>query len=95
MNIYIIFVLIFICHIAFAWRTQLMINRSIVFNSFQKQFNSILSWVIPFLWSFIVRSVLKERNNSVNTKTRRRKSKGNNSDNWENLTGYGGGSGID
>lgn len=87
-------------HVIYAWRTQLKINETTSFNSFQKRFNSVLIWVIPFFWSLITRSIIREPKIQVMTKShRKRGSSGDNSDNWMGLTGGGdmdsGGGGSD
>jgi len=42
-------------HLYIAWRTQLMINQTPLLNTFQRRFSTILNWMIPLIWSWVVR----------------------------------------
>ncbi len=68
---YILITAISLAHIFICWRTQLLINGSFL-TSFQKRLNSVLIWVLPFLWAFIVRSVVKRSEIKVMTKKDRK-----------------------
>ncbi|MEO1050911.1 MAG: hypothetical protein AAFX87_09795 [Bacteroidota bacterium] len=77
-------------HLYLAYKTQLMIDKAIVFTTFQKRINSLLSWLIPFFWAYIVRFILKSSESKTMTKKDRDKDRGGFSDNWWHLTGGGG-----
>jgi|GEM_PF-2385853 len=93
MNILIIIMLLLL-HLGSAGRTQMLINATPLLNSYQKKLNSALIWIIPFVWSMITRSMIKPPKTTVMTKSKRKTRTGKNSDNWEGLTGYGGGSSV-
>ncbi len=80
-------------HLVFAGITQVKIAKTKYLNTNQKTFNSILNWVIPYAWGFLIRSMIAEPKHMVTTKKNRKRNSGGNSDNWESLTGYGGDSG--
>lgn len=88
---HLLIVIIGICYLAFAWRTQLLINKSVLLTPIQKIINTILNWSIPFIWSLVTITMIKPPTNSVMTKAKRKSSKGN-TDNWEHMTGGGGSS---
>lgn len=88
-----ILAILLLLHLIFGWRTQMMIHKTVMLNPFQKRINSILNWFIPFLWGFLIRNTIKPSEVDVVTKANRKNRKGKNSDNWKDLTGYGGGSG--
>lgn len=71
------------------WVT-IKIMRSKFLNVKQKIFNSIATWLIPFIWGLIVSSMIKP----VDKSKKRIKSSSTNSDKWRNLTGGGGGLNI-
>jgi len=88
-----LFVLILIAHLIVAGSTQKIINRSRLLTPARKRTNTWLNWLLPFLWSAIVRHVIAPlKGPKVKTKASRRKRRwGRNTDNWQNLTGGGGG----
>lgn len=86
----IIISLLLICHLVFASITQLKINKTNTLSPSQKKINTVLIWIIPFIWAFIVRPFIKESKIKVMTKSNRKTKSGRNTDNWEHLTGYGG-----
>lgn len=49
----------------------MLINRSLL-NRFQKRVNSILTWLIPFIWAYVVKSVIKRSKPKVMTKKDRK-----------------------
>jgi hypothetical protein len=79
-----------VLHLIVAWRTQRMINKTVVLTPNQKRINSTLNLLVPFLWSFIVLQMIKPSKVSVITKSNRKTRKGKHTDNWQGLTGYGG-----
>ena len=76
-------------HLLFAWTTHYFILNSKRLNKRQKSNWLLLNWSIPILWSIIVRIKLKEKKNDVMTKAKRKRSSGNNTDNWMGMTGGG------
>jgi len=84
--------IIFIGYLIFSLVVEIRIIRSQLINSTQKLFNSILLWIIPFIWGLLVINLLKPNNPGVMTKEQRRIRKTKFSDNWEQLTGFGGSS---
>lgn len=91
----IILAVLLLLHIIMAWRAQATVSLSDALNDSQKKINIVLVWVIPFLWSFLIRNIIKSSKPRVMTKAQRGSSKGKNTDNWENLTGYGGTNTVD
>ena len=65
--------------------------ESNILDNDQKRMNTIMLWLIPFVWGLIVRSILKT-NHSTNLNVSNKKyNSHSNFDNWKNLTGMGGG----
>ncbi len=60
-----------VVHLIVSWRTQVLINRSLL-TLFQKRFNSILNWLIPFIWPLIVKIMIKPPANPVTIKKDRK-----------------------
>lgn len=69
---------------------QWKIYRSQLINRQQKIFNSIFLWIIPFLWGILVLSLIKPANFGVIAKVQRKTRQYKFSDNWHELTGFGG-----
>ena len=63
-----IFIIFIILHIAISLPIQIKISNTITLSKFQKKINSILLWLIPFLWALIVKSVLKSTKGFVDNK---------------------------
>lgn len=78
-------------HVILAAITQVKIFRTKYLNVYQKTFNSIMNWVIPYAWGFLIRTMIAEPKIKVLTKKDRRRNPNSNSDHWEGLTGLGGG----
>lgn len=68
---YIIIIALSVAHLAISWRTQVLINRSLL-NRFQKRVNSILTWLFPFIWAFVVKTMIKPPKNLVTIKKDRK-----------------------
>ena len=66
------------------------IEESEYLNQKQKRVNTVLLWLIPFIWGFIINNIIKPSKPEIMTKNKRKISKGKNTDNWQNLTGFGG-----
>jgi len=77
----------------FSLTVEIRIIRSKLISPTQKLYNSIFLWIIPFIWGLLVISLIKPtyRGALINEQRRIRKFKF--SDNWEQLTGFGGDSG--
>jgi hypothetical protein len=84
--------IILIGYLIFSLAVEIRIIRSQLINPTQNLFNSILLWIIPFIWGILVINLLKSTNPRVMTKEQRRLKKFKFSDNWEQLTGFGGSS---
>ena len=69
---------------------QLKIIRSQLINRQQKHLNSLLLWIIPFLWGILVLSFIKPSKLGIKTRDKRMTNRFKFSDNWETLTGFGG-----
>ena len=89
MNTLVVIGIILIVHVLVALNAINLINKSIKFNSSQKIINTILVWTIPFLWSFLVRNILKEPEIKIMTRNKRKRKSNGNSSSWEGLTGSG------
>lgn len=66
------------------------IEESEYLNQKQKRVNTILLWLIPFIWGYIIKNIIKPSKQEVMTKKKRKIGNGKYSDNWQNLTGFGG-----
>jgi len=71
-----------------SWMTY-KIAKTTFFGSKQKIVNIIFTWMIPFVWGLLAKSIIKPKENGVMTKSKRSFSKGKYKDNWKNLTGHG------
>ncbi|WP_109829529.1 hypothetical protein [Reichenbachiella versicolor] len=78
-------------HIILAVITQMIILKTTKLNPNQKIINTILNWVIPYVWGFIIRKMIKEPVLKVYTKQNRKRNSNSNTDNWKTLTGFGDG----
>lgn len=67
-----------------------IIDESEYLNHKQKRVNTVLLWLIPFIWGYLIKNIIKPSKPEIMTKSKRKISKGKNSDNWQNLTGFGG-----
>lgn len=56
-----------VVYLIVSWRTQVLINQSLL-NHFQKRVNSILTWLIPFIWVLVVKTMIKPPENPVTIK---------------------------
>ena len=52
--------------------TQIKISKSNYFNKSQKTANSILIWLIPFIWALLIKSFLKPNDTGTMTKDKRK-----------------------
>jgi hypothetical protein len=79
-------------YLVFSLTIQVKIIGSQLINRSQKLFNSILLWIIPFLWGLIVLGFLKPSGYGTITQGQRKISRYKFTDNWDHLTGLGGSS---
>lgn len=56
--IYLFLFIFFIAHLIYTYRVQLKINSNILLSKKQKVLNSILIWLIPFIWYNIIKGLL-------------------------------------
>lgn len=82
--------LIIISYLLFSWWTTRLILKSKYLDKRKKTKNIYLTWLIPFLWGFVIRGIIKPKDNDIMTKKKRKSSSNNNTDNWQSLTGFGG-----
>lgn len=68
---YIIVVVSLLVHLIVAWRTQVFINRCRL-NDSQKRINSLLNWLIPFIWPLVIKTMIKPSKNLVTIKKDRK-----------------------
>jgi len=61
-----------ILHIVLAIWAQISILKSNSLDNRQKWMNSILTWLIPFLWGMLVRKVIKRTDQDTMIKTKRK-----------------------
>ena len=88
-----ILVLIFSMYLALNSFVLIKINKALYLKEERRNIHRVLIWVIPFLGPLLIKShwITHKNNINVMTKSKRRNKKGKNTDNWETLTGYGGG----
>ena len=55
----IILLVVVICYIIFAILGTRKVLKTVVFEKKQKRLNIVLLWVVPFLWYWIINSILK------------------------------------
>ena len=67
-------ILIFFVYIYFTYKFQIVILKTNMLNSNQKKINSILIWLIPFLWFWLIKGFIKP--SKTITKKDRDKKKG-------------------
>ena len=85
----------FLIHCIYAITVTRKIFKSVVFSRRIKWLNTILTWLLPFFWGAIVSYIIKPPKYEVITKQNRKvKPDGNNTDNWQSLTGYGEGGNV-
>ncbi|MDW3193934.1 MAG: hypothetical protein R8G66_16290 [Cytophagales bacterium] len=81
-------------HVYDAYTTQLELDKTSSLGDQKKQWNTILIWIIPFIWPLLVRSMIKKKRLTVMTKGKRKPNRRRGTDDWGNLTGYGGGGSL-
>jgi len=69
---YIALIIVFLLYLICSIRGQLKVNSSIVLTRKQKIWNSILLWLIPFLWYYMSKDIINP-DNGVMTKKKRDK----------------------
>ena len=74
-------------YIIYSLRVTIKVIRNKYLNRNQKIFNSIATWLIPFIWGIIVLGMVKPVDTTIKKGT---KSRSSNTDNWHHLTGGGG-----
>ena len=67
---YILLSILCLVHIIYTYRIQLKVNSSTLLNKKQKVFNSVLIWLIPFFWYYVVKESITI-DQSVMTKSKR------------------------
>ncbi len=75
------------------WITRKIINSDYL-NNKQKTINSLFTWLVPFLWGLLVKGIITPSNMGTMTKSKRKIKKDKTYDNWQSLTGFGGGGGF-
>jgi hypothetical protein len=85
--------IILAAYLIFSIIVEIRIILSKLISPTQKLFNSIFLWIIPFIWGLLVISLIRPTNLGTITNKQRGLSKFKFSDNWEQLTGFGGDSG--
>ena len=55
---YFFFFILFIAHLIYTYRIQQKINSNILLSKKQKKMNSILIWLIPFIWYNIIKDLI-------------------------------------
>ena len=81
--------IILILHILLSYNVTNQILETDFLKKKQKRINIMLTWSIPFVWSFIVKNMIKSSDIEIMTKSNRKGKGGRNSDNWMHLTGGG------
>jgi hypothetical protein len=73
------------------------INQAYYLKEERRSLHKKVIWIIPFLGPLLIKShwSKNEEKLKVTTEANRRNKRGNNTDNWESLTGYGGGGGFE
>ena len=66
-----------LAYLVISWRTQRLINNSWL-NPRQKRINSVLVWLLPFLWAFVVAKMIKPSKHPVTIKKHRKIKMGGN-----------------
>ena len=94
MTLQLILGILLLLHVYDSYTTQLMLNKANALGDRQKQWNTILIWIIPLIWPLLVRSMIKEKRLTVMTKGKRKPNRRGGTDDWGNLTGYGGGGSL-
>gem|GEM_PF-4482850 len=74
-------------YVIYSLRVTIKVIRNKYLNRNQKIFNSITTWLIPFIWGIIVLGMIKPVDTTIKKGT---KSSSSNTDNWHHLTGGGG-----
>jgi len=69
---YILLIILFCTHILYTLRVQKKINSTILLNKRQKKLNSIMIWLIPFIWYQLIKGFIHP-NPEIMTKKRRNK----------------------
>jgi hypothetical protein len=83
-------VLIITIYLIYSIRLTKLIEESAYLNHKQKRVNTVLLWIIPFIWGYLIKNIIKPSKPEIMTKSKRKINKDKNTDNWQNLTGYGG-----
>ncbi len=86
----IIFTGLVISYLVFTFWILRRIIKTKYLNRLQKIFNILMTLIIPFIWGLLINEIIKPSDLSVKTRHNRSKRKANFTDNWENLTGFGG-----
>jgi hypothetical protein len=71
-----------------SWITY-KIAKTTFFGRKQKIVNIIFTWLVPFVWGLLIKNIIKPKDNTIMTKSKRSFEKGKYKDNWKNLTGNG------
>ena len=56
---YIILFVVSVCHIVFAIIGTRNVWRTVVLDNHKKRINIVLLWLVPFIWYWIIKSILK------------------------------------
>lgn len=77
MSMEIILCIIFILHLYFGLKFQKRIKESKVLGDSQKRINSIMIWIIPFVWFWLIKGMLGTKTMETMTKSKRKIDKSN------------------
>lgn len=56
---YLILTIIFVFYVVYTLRFSIVFRRNILFSGVIRTFHLIMFWLIPFVWIFILKSVMK------------------------------------
>lgn len=82
--------ILLIAHFTLSVRMQFQIVKTTLLTTHQKWIQSVLLWLIPFFWYYLVRSIVIREGLQVKTSRTRKRKKGAFDDSWHSLTGFGG-----
>lgn len=71
-GVFLILILAILCYLYYTSKIQVRIIKTIYFSKNQKILNSVFIWIVPFIWGFIVKSILKQKPSGTITKEQRK-----------------------
>ncbi len=90
-------VLLVIIYITINLRVMKKIDSAYYLKEERRKLHKKFIWMLPFLGPLLIKSFWQHKKNKgsdVMTKSKRKISKWKSTDNWKNLTGWGGGPGV-